>query len=136
MSCPDIDHLIDLAAGTRTDAELQAHVESCPTCRGDLLLIRELPVAFRPELEIPDPLVPRIMADIGVLRAREESRRGTRTQIMGTAILGSLTTVGVVFLTGAGTAAPAPLLTFSLSVGALAAATRFGAIRRRELDRT
>jgi predicted anti-sigma-YlaC factor YlaD len=135
MSCPDIDHLIDLAAGATADAELQAHLESCSSCRGDLLLIRELPGAFRRELEIPDPLVQRIMADVGVLRAREESRRGIRTQIVSTAILGSLTTAGVVFLTGAGTLAPAPLLTFSLSVGALAAATRFGAIQRKELDR-
>jgi hypothetical protein len=135
MSCPDIDRLIDLAAGTRTDAELQAHVESCATCRGDLLLIREIPAAFGRELAVPDGLVQRVMADVRVRESREKDRRGVQTQALGTTILGSLTTAGVVVLTGAGTTAPAPLLTFSLTAGVLAAAAQFGAIQRKEPDR-
>ena len=135
MSCPDIDHLIDLAAGARADAELQAHVESCPTCRRDLLLIREIPVAFRRELEVPDGLVQRVMADVRVRGAREETRRGVRTQVLGTTILGSLTAAAVVFVTDPLTPAPGSLLTFSLTAGVLAAAAQFGATQRKELDR-
>jgi hypothetical protein len=135
MICPDIDRLIDLAAGASVDAELQAHLESCPNCRGDLLLIQEIPLAFRQELEVPDGLVQRVMADVRVRGSREESRRGVRSQFLGTTILGSLTAAGVVLLTEPLGVAPGSILTFSLTAGILAAAAQFGAIQRKELDR-
>jgi hypothetical protein len=135
MSCPDIDHLIDLAAGARADAELEAHVESCATCRRDFLLIREIPVVFRQELEVPEVLVQRVMADVRARQSREETRRGVRTQVLGTTILGSLTAAAVVFVTDPLGPAPGSLLTFSLTAGVLAAVAQFGAIQRKELDR-
>jgi anti-sigma factor RsiW len=135
MSCPDIDHLIDLAAGAPADAELQAHLESCPTCLRDLRLIREIPVAFRQELEVPDGLVRRVMADVRARGSREETRRGVRTQVVGTTILGSLTAAAVVFETHPLSPAPGSLLAFSLTAGVLAAAAQFGVTQRKEVDR-
>jgi hypothetical protein len=135
MNCPDIDHLIDLAGGGVADPELQAHLESCGACRGDLFLIRELPAAFQPQLTVPEHLVQRAMQDIMAVRAGEEKRRGVRAQLLGTTVLGSLTAAGVVLITNAGSGTPGTLLTFSLAVGVLSAATQFGTSQRRELDR-
>lgn len=127
MSCPDIDDLIDLGTRSEADPKLEAHLEGCPTCRAHVLLIREIPRAFRPELEVPEHLVRRVMLDVETLKLEEENRRGLRMQLVGTAILGTLTAAGVVYQTGMENATPATLLGFSLTVGVLSAATQFGA---------
>jgi hypothetical protein len=75
------------------------------------------------------------MQDIMAVRAGEEKRRGVRAQLLGTTVLGSLTAAGVVLITNAGSGTPGTLLTFSLAVGVLSAATQFGTSQRRELDR-
>jgi anti-sigma factor RsiW len=127
MSCPDIDDLIELGTGSRSDPELEAHLEGCPICRAHLLLIREIPRAFQPELDVPEHLVRRVMLDVEALRREEENRRGLRAQLVGTGILGTLTAAAVVCQTGMDYATPATLLGFSLAVGVLSAATQFGA---------
>jgi len=133
MKCPDTDLLIDLASADHTDPDLQAHLEGCPSCRSDLLLIRELPVAFFPEVEVPEHLVRRAMAGVERVRAEEE-RRNLRMEVLGAGVLGSLTAAAVIFHTGVGSGGWA-LLAYCIIVGGLSGATRFGERRKGEMGR-
>ena len=42
MKCPDIDRLIDSLAAGKSDPEVQAHLEVCPSCRADAQLLTDL----------------------------------------------------------------------------------------------
>lgn len=136
MKCPDTDRLIDLASGGRPDGELESHLDACPDCREDLELIREIPAAFSPRLEVPEHLVQKTMALLRGLLAEEERRRALRMEVLGTAILGSLTAAAVILLTGSGVGGgTGSLLTYCMAIGVLSGAIRFGEGRRRDLGR-
>ena len=56
MSCPDIFRLVDsLVAGTGAVPEVEAHLQSCESCREEAFMIRELLGSlYHPEMEVPE----------------------------------------------------------------------------------
>jgi len=118
MSCPDINRLIDFLGDGRPDADLEAHLEECPSCQADFRLLRELPAAFRPEIEVPEQLVQRVMAELALAGLSPERHQTPALQVLGSGLLGSLTAVSVITATGSGSAGdPIDLLLFAFAVG-------------------
>ncbi len=118
MSCPDINRLIDLLDDPRADVELLAHLEGCPSCQAEFRLIQEIPAAFRPELEVPEALVQRVMADIAVSTSSSGRPRVPALQVLAAGVLGSITAAAAILATGSGgTGDPLDLLLFCLGVG-------------------
>ncbi|MCJ7627582.1 MAG: hypothetical protein MUO50_04240 [Longimicrobiales bacterium] len=118
MDCPDINCLIDLVGEVHTNPELEAHLLVCPSCRDDLRLFRELAAALRPDLEVPDRLVPRVMAAVDVPEPPPEKHRIPVVQVLGSGVLGWLTALGVIIVTGSvGAGEPIDLFLFSALVG-------------------
>ena len=64
MSCPDIDRLIDLQDGLRTDPDLEDHLVSCESCQAELQVIQELREAVNPGIEVPQGWIQEGMAEI------------------------------------------------------------------------
>ena len=128
MSCPDINRLIDLLGDPQSDVELLAHLEGCPSCQAEYRLIQEIPAAFRPEIEVPEALVQRVMAGIPVSTSPQERPRVPAIQVLAAGVLGSLTAAAAILATGlGGTGGPLDLLLFSLGVGLVA-----GVVQSRE----
>ncbi len=118
MSCPDINRLIDLLDDPRSDGELLTHVEGCSSCQVEYRLIQEIPAAFRPEIEVPEALVQRVMADIAVSTPPSGRPRVPALQVLAAGALGSITAAVAILTTGSmGTAPLGDLLLFSLGVG-------------------
>jgi len=129
MSCPDINRLIDFLVEDRPDSELEAHLEQCVSCQADFRLLREIPVALRPEIEVPERLVRRVMAGIPLPENHLEKRQIPASQVLGSGLLGTLTTISALVAIGSGgTGDPADMLLFSLAVGSVASLVqiRFG----------
>ena len=121
MSCPDVSRLIDLLGDPESDVELLAHLEGCPSCQAEFRLIREIPAAFRPGLEVPEALVQRVMAGIAVSTPSSERPRVPAVQVLAAGVLGSITAAAAILATGSGgTGHPLDLLLFSLGVGLVA----------------
>jgi len=118
MSCPDINRLIDFLVEDRPDLELEAHFEQCVSCQADFRLLREIPAALRPEIEVPERLVQRVMADIPLPEDHLGKRQVPAAHVVGSGVLGALTTIAALVATGSGgTGDPADMLLFSLVVG-------------------
>ena len=118
MNCPDIDRLIDFLAKGGPEAELEAHLQACPSCRADLQLLREIPAAVLPEMEVPDILVQRVLDETAPLRVLPEGHRVPAAQVAAGILLGVLTTFGTLVATGSGGGGgPAAMLVMSLGVG-------------------
>ncbi len=117
MNCPDTNRLIELVAGGRDDVELQDHLRACSSCQAELRLIQELPAAFRPEFEVPEALVQRVMSG---LAEAPTGRRGRipGLQLVAACVLGTLTALATIVATGSmGAGGPVELLAFSLVAG-------------------
>jgi len=120
MSCPDIDRLIDFQVGQGPDPELEAHLESCPSCRADLRFIQRIPAALRSEIEVSERLIQRVLAGLPEPDRSPETQRLPFAQTLVTGLLGSLTAMAAVVAAGsAGTENLSELLLFSLGVGAV-----------------
>ncbi len=134
MNCPDINRLIDFQADDRPDAELEAHLLGCASCQADLQLLREIPAALRPEIEVPERLDQRVMAGFPQLEDNLERRQVPAAHVVGSGMLGALTTIALLVATGsAGTGSPTDLLLFSVGVGLVASGVRIGVKRRSRL---
>lgn len=116
-SCPDIDRLLELTGGGSDDLEVRAHVQQCRKCRGALLLLREIPAAMRPEVEVPEPWIRRAAA----LARRPEGAAAARARVpaaLGAALLGASTTAVTLAMTGAaGTGRPLDFFLFCVAGG-------------------
>jgi hypothetical protein len=118
MSCPDINRLIDLLGVDQEDAEVEKHLETCPSCQASFRLLRELPAAFRPEIELPDHLVQGVMENLSWAESSPEPYRPPGLQVLGSGLLGSLTAICVIVATDSRSAGnPVDLLLFALAVG-------------------
>ena len=118
MKCPDINRLIDVAGGAPPDTELEAHLSSCSSCRADLGLLQEIQALFRPEEEVPEHLVQRVLATLDSEEAALEKRRMNVPQAALSGVLGAMTTFAVLVVTGStGTENPADMVLFSLGLG-------------------
>jgi len=134
MSCPDINRLIDLLGDGRPDAELEAHLEECLSCRADLQLLQEIPAVLRPEIEVPKQLVQRVMAGFPQLEDNLERRQVPAAHVVGSGVLGALTTMALLVATGsAGAGDPLSLLLFSVAVGLVASGVQVRVARRSRL---
>jgi len=137
MSCPDINRLIDLLGDPQSDVELLAHLEGCPSCQVEYRLIREIPAAFRPEIEVPEALVQRVLADIALTTPPPERTRVPALQLLTGGVLGSITAVAAILATGlGGTGRPLDLLLFSLGVGLIAGVAQSRESRPVELNKS
>ena len=126
MSCPDINRLIDLSAAELRDSELETHLEYCPSCGAEFRLIREIPVALRPDIDVPEALILRVMADISGAGPSRETDSVPVLQVFGAGVLGTITALITLGATGsASTGNLFTLLGFSLAVG-LASAVAHG----------
>ena len=135
MSCPDINRLIDLLDDPQSDAELLTHLEECPSCQVEYRLIQEIPAAFRPEFEVPEALVQRVMADIAVSTPPSGKTRVPAVQVLAAGVFGLITAVAAIVATGSGGAGnPLDLLLFSLGVGLTAGVVQTRMSRPVEID--
>ena len=118
MNCPDINRLIDLAQANRLDQDLQAHLESCSSCQVEFELVRELPAAFKPAVEVPEMLVTKTMAAVGELGHRQARGGLVSVHTVVAFLLGVVTTVLAIGVTGSlGSSGLNELLVFSVAVG-------------------
>ena len=133
MSCPDINRLIDFLVEDRPDLELEAHLEQCVSCQADFRLLREIPAALRPEIEVPERLVRRVMAGIPLPEDHLGKRQVPAAHVVGSGVLGALTTIAALVATGSGGAwDPLPLLPFSVAVGLVASGVQIRLGRKPE----
>ncbi len=122
MTCPEIDRIIDLALSGEAPQEVQAHLESCQSCWEEVALIREIPAAFRPGIEVPDYLVKKTLA--AITGPTLSPSRPRRVPLHGavSGLLGVVTILIALGVTGAvGSADLKEVVLFSLAVGLAAA---------------
>lgn len=100
MRCPDTDRLIDFLNEARPDAELEAHLHGCPSCQADLHLLREIPVALRPETRVPEHLDRRVLDDIAHFDPAAEGGGAPAVQIAISAVLGAITILMALVIPG------------------------------------
>ena len=121
MKCPDINRLIDWEQAGGVDEGIQVHLRTCDSCRSALHLIRELPAAFQPEIEVPEHLVQRTLA--AVMETAPAADRPHPVPIHGfiAGVLASVSTFLVIAVTGSvGTGGMKGLILFSLAMGVVA----------------
>jgi anti-sigma factor RsiW len=121
MSCPDIHSLIDSLEQEEANPEMEAHLHTCPSCRGYLELLREIPEAFHAEVDVPEALVQRVMAGIPEVDVSPAKQPTTGLQTLGAGVLGWATAVAAIVATGsAENGGPATILLVSVIVGLIA----------------
>ncbi len=131
MNCPDINRLIDLAESPEADREIRDHLEDCGTCRATLALIRELPAAYRPEMEVPEELVQKTLGAVFGLEPVTPSPVFVPLHALIAGTLGAVTVVLGIALSGSvGSGGSKELLLFSLGAGLAAALYEVRAIKR------
>jgi len=119
MSCPGIDQLLDLRNGETPDPDLEAHLERCPSCQADLRILLRIPTAPATEVEVPERLIQRVLAELPAPDCPPESQRLPRAQLLVTGFLGSLTAMAAVVAAGPNHGGnPLASITFFLGVGA------------------
>jgi hypothetical protein len=135
MKCPDTDRLIDLVVGGRPHIELEAHLKACPSCEADVKVLLEVLAALRPEIDVPEKLVQRVLADLALFAPPLESRQISVTQVAASVVLGMLTTVGALVASGSvGAGNPAGVLMFSVVVGSATGVLQIRAGRKPDLN--
>jgi predicted anti-sigma-YlaC factor YlaD len=118
MSCPDINRFIDVIKKDRSDPEVEAHLEECPECRADFEIVKELSVALRPEVEVSEALIERVMASLPFPEVEPEARPVPAAHLFLSGVLGIATTLAVLMGTGAGSSGgPTDMLLFSMLGG-------------------
>jgi len=121
MSCPDIHSLIDSLEQEEANPEMDAHLHTCPSCRGYLELLREIPEAFNAEVDVPEALVQRVMAGIPEVDVSPAKRPAAGLQTLGAGVLGWATAVAAIVATGsAEDGGPATILLVAIIVGLIA----------------
>ncbi len=121
MSCPDIHSLIDSLEQEEANPEMDAHLHTCPSCRGYLELLREIPEAFNAEVDVPEALVQRVMAGIPEVDVSPTKRPTTGLQTLGAGVLGWATAVAAIIATGSGDGGnPSTILLIAVVVGLIA----------------
>ncbi len=124
MTCPDLDRLIDLYHGLR-DPKLEEHVRTCASCQADLEAILLFPEVWGSEVEVPEGLVERVLANLPTEDRRSESPTETVGQRLVTGLLVSIAAAFALLASGSAAAGgPALLLFLSLAVGAMGALVR------------
>ena len=101
MSCPDIFSITSQEPGTEIDPGTWEHLQTCPVCRFDLLVIGATKRAFKPQrgsrehLEHLNDLVIKRIAKLRIRRALVRP-----VDVWVTALLGALTIAAAVLATG------------------------------------
>lgn len=101
MSCPDICDITNEEPGAEIDPGTWEHLQTCPTCRFDLLVIGATKKAFEPEpgsrahLDHLNDLVMRKIAERRIQRATVRP-----ADVWVTALLGALTVAAAILATG------------------------------------
>ena len=105
MSCLDFDELTVFSRDRRLAGPgVREHLQTCETCRIDLLIMAGLRYVYHPELQsIPETQVPpglnrRILARIARRRVRRADVRPTDSLVA--AVLGVAAVLAAVFVTG------------------------------------
>lgn len=57
MTCPDTEHLLEVVLEEGMDPEVKGHLRTCRDCAATARLIREMRVAYRPEMTLPETLI-------------------------------------------------------------------------------
>ncbi len=120
MNCPETDRLIDYQVDQVRSPEIEAHLESCSSCREDLRIVRRIHAEYQQEIEVPESLIQRVLAGLPEPDRSPEGQRLPRTQTLISGLLWSLTAMAaVVAVESVGTADVSQLLLFSFCVGAV-----------------
>lgn len=120
-TCPDTTRLLDHVQGA-LDPEVEAHLHTCPTCRFDARILRELPeaVAAR-DIVVPEALMARTLAEIGRLAAPAYPRSVLASpvpRLVAASVLATITCAFALLITGlASVGSPTDLLLFCSLVG-------------------
>lgn len=137
MICPGTNRLVEFMREVNVDAELAAHLAVCSSCKAELALLREVSAELRPEYEVPDRLVRRVMADIDLPEPSPERNRIPISQVVGSGVLGAIMAVGAIIVTDSvGVGDPIKLLLFSVVVGIGASLLQIRGGRRSNLGET
>jgi len=133
MACPDLERLIDFYSNPDADPEVDDHLESCPTCQADLTILRRIGEAYRAEIEVPESLVQRVLADLPDQAQSPVRHRTRHPQTVVTGLLGSLTaTAAVLAVQSSADWTLSGLVLFALSVGAISVGLQgFSQVRHR-----
>ena len=100
MSCPDLDRLIRYHREGEPDPDLEAHLRECQKCQADLFVIRELPHALRPPVDVPEWLVARVLADLPHVEPDPRTNSTPPLQLVLRAVLGVITALAAFVATG------------------------------------
>ena len=103
MPCPDISDVINDKPGTEMNPGTWEHLQTCPTCRFDLLVMGATRKAFKPE---PEPGSRAHLDHLNDLVMRKIARRRIQratvrpADVWVTALLGALTIAAAILATG------------------------------------
>jgi hypothetical protein len=100
MKCPNPDKLLHYQKSGSLDPELEDHLEKCPDCRTDLFIIRELPFAVRPQVEVPEWLIDRVVAEFPPAETSSDLPETPPARVLVRAILGVTTALAGFVATG------------------------------------
>ena len=129
MNCPDTDRLVDLLHADTPDMELLGHVQSCPSCRAELRLVRAIPGTFQPQIQVSERLIRRTVAALD--NPTEARRDGGTTHMFVAAFLGAATIGATLAVTGvAAVGSPGWVVGFSALGGIAVGLKEFSAQRR------
>jgi hypothetical protein len=133
MDCPETDRLVDLYFGEAVDPDVEEHVLGCPSCQEELRFQFLVSAAWESREEVPEGLVERALARIPA--AGTERRGASPWPVMAAALLGVLTVLGGLGLTGTlGVAGPLVPLVLSATVGVAAAVFQLRDGRAERMD--
>ena len=122
MDCPGIDRLIDFHADPGPNPEFEAHLEGCANCRAELRIIHRIPEAYRHQIEVPERLIQRVLAELPRADRSPETHQAVSSQTLITGLLGSLTaTAAVLAVQSVGSWTVSGLLLFAVGIGAVSA---------------
>ena len=124
MSCPNIDRWVDFVnSGAEPDPELEAHLDGCLRCREDLLIVHEMVASLTPDIEVPESLIQRTIADFPENAFLRSRTRITLPQVVAAGLLGFISAAGALLASGeAFSAGPLPPLVTSTLVAGVAMA--------------
>ena len=120
MTCPDFETYLGLKDEDPLNEDLRAHMEGCPNCRAEVVILRALAKELNPTEDVPEALKRRVVKSIEEARAVEEQERVAVRQLVWSGALGALTVLGTLVVTGAaGSGGPVTFAVVGLAAGAV-----------------
>jgi hypothetical protein len=121
MKCPDINQYLDALIEGESGPGLEAHLRGCPSCQEMYRLLTDLRAALRPEEDVPDFLIQRVLDDLPRYATAPAANRIPSGQILGSGVLGAVSVLAALVITGSASVTdPSVMLAYTVGIGALA----------------